>query len=138
MLECMDFLHSLFSHQCKYSMEMKSPWSDIDKAFDQMFDEDIIVKYKRDGEPCSQTMRVYVTTGITSDTMTDELIDSQSQTINIVSRKNDYSFFLKLKRGDIIIRPMFFNKSYTVEEVKYDETMHLIVIAKSSKKSKFE
>lgn len=41
-----------------------------------MFDEDIIVKYKRDGEPCSQTMRVYVTTGITSDTMADELIDS--------------------------------------------------------------
>ena len=41
-----------------------------------MFDEDIIVKYKRDGEPCSQTMRVYVTTGITSDTMSDELMDS--------------------------------------------------------------
>ena len=55
-----------------------------------------------------------------------------------MSRKNDYSFFLKLKRGDVIIRPTFFNKIYTVEEVKYDELMHLIVIAKSSKKSKPE
>ena len=134
----MDFLHSLFSHQCKYSMEMKSPWIDIDNAFDQMFDEDIIVKYKRDGEPCSRTMRVYVTTGITSDTMTDELIDSQSQTISIVSRQEDYAFVMKLKRGDVIVRPMCLNKIYTVEEVKYDELMHLIVIAKSSKKSKFE
>lgn len=57
-------------------MEMKSPWNNIDSAFDQMFDEDIIVKFRRDGEPCSQTFKVYVTTGITSDTMTDELMDS--------------------------------------------------------------
>lgn len=117
---------------------MKSPWTNIDSAFDQMFDEDIIVKFRRDGEPCSQTFKVYVTTGITSDSMSEEIMDSQSQAISVLSRKDDYSFFLKLKRGDIIVRPMFFNKSYTIEEVKYDELMHLIVIAKSSKKSKFE
>ena len=56
--------------------------------------------------------------------------------ISIVSRQEDYVFFAKLKRGDVILRPMHFNKTYTVEEVKYDELMHLIVIAKSSKKSK--
>ena len=117
---------------------MKSPWNNIDNAFDQMFDEDIIVKFRKDGKPCTQTFKVFVTTGTTSDSMSEEMMDSQNQTINVVSRKDDYSFFQKLKRGDIIVRPMFFNKSYTIEEVTYDEIMHLIVIAKSSKKNKFE
>ena len=124
--------------KCKYSMYMKSPWNNIDSAFDPMFDEEIVVKFKRDGEPCSQTMRVYVTTGITSDTLSEDIMDSQSQVISIVSRQEDYAFFMKLKRGDVIVRPMCLNKIYTVEEVKYDELMHLIAIAKSSKKSKPE
>lgn len=53
-----------------------NPWNDIDSAFDPMFDEEIVVKFIRNGEPCSRTLKVYVVSGATSDSMSEDIIDA--------------------------------------------------------------
>lgn len=109
-----------------------SPWN-MPGAFDPMYDEDVIVRYKGDSHPCSYTAKVYVTTGITDDPAADDLMDARTDTITLNIRACDFEFFRKLTRGDEIVRPEFFGKKYAVEEVKTDELMHLLVTAKSKK-----
>ena len=111
-----------------------NPWNDIDSAFDPMFDEEIVVKFTRNGEPCSRTLKVYVVSGATSDSMSEDIIDAQGDTIDVIARKEDCEFVSTLKRGDVVVRPMFYDRTYAVEEVKYDELMHLVVRARSSRK----
>ena len=53
-----------------------NPWNYIDRAFDPMFDEEIVVKFARNGEPCSRTLKVYVVSGVTADSMSEDLIDA--------------------------------------------------------------
>ena len=66
--------------------------------------------------------------------MSEDIIDAQGDTIDVISRKEDCEFVSTLKRGDVIVRPMFYGRTYAVEEVKYDELMHLVVKARSSRK----
>lgn len=76
---------------------MKNPWKDIDKAFNPMFDEDIIVRYVRGNEQFSQTVKAVVYTAITGEPISIDCLESERQDININVRKCDYSFITSLQ-----------------------------------------
>ena len=105
---------------------MKSPFDNIDTAFDPMYDEDIWVQ-RKDGQ--QTTLQAAVFTDNTALPISDEMMDTDCEQINVLVRKCDWPFIKALVRGDTLKRD---GRKYTVQEVVTDGAMGLIVKARSS------
>lgn len=109
--------------------QMKSPFRHIDSAFDVFYDEQIVVECK-DGR--KQTLQACVMTDNTGDPLSEELVDSEREDLNIVARRCDWAFVQTLARGDKAIR-LCTNKKYVVQEVVEDFVMGLVVKVRQTK-----
>lgn len=108
---------------------MKSPFRHIDSAFDVFYDETILVECK-DGK--KQTLMACVMTDNTGDPLSEDMVDSTREDLNIVSRHCDWAFVQKLERGDKLTR-ICMNKKYVVQEVVEDFAMGFVIKARQAK-----
>ena len=103
-----------------------SPFDNIDAAFDPMFDEDIWIQ-RKDGQQTTVQASVFVDN--TALPVSDDMMDSDCEVINVLVRKCDWPFVKALVRGDVLKRD---GKKYTVQEVVSDGAMGLQIKARSS------
>ena len=106
---------------------MKSPWKDIsDSAFEPMFDEYVSIKTP-DGKSTSLVVSMF-TDGM-SDTLTEDMMDTNREDVTFVFKKQDWPFVQTLKRGAVVIRCSC-DKSYSVSEAKLDNCFGWVVTAR--------
>ena len=111
---------------------MRSPWTNIEEAFEPMYDEKVVIELK-DGSRLP--IGVIVFTDNTSEPINEEMIDSEIEEISIlVSDRYWEDVLSRVKRGDVVIRPCKMKKEkYSVSSVTMDASMGLIVRARSMK-----
>ena len=110
---------------------MRSPWEQIEEAFEPMYDEKVVIELKDNGGRLP--ISVIVFTDNTSDPINEEMLDSEMDEISIlVSDRYWEDVLSKVKRGDVVIRPCKMkNVKYAVSSVTMDASMGLIVRARS-------
>lgn len=110
---------------------MTNPWKDTDKAFLPMFTETIAVSGSRkDNKSFKTNVEVCIFTDNTSDVISDTALDSDSESVLVSFKRDDWQFVNSLKRGDVIERVDLFGQKYAVQNVVKDATMGYVVKAK--------
>lgn len=112
-------------------MRMKSPWKNIDEAFEPMFTESVVISGRRGDKAFRQTIEAAVFIDMTGDALTDDAIDTDREDIDIVCRRKDYAFVQKLVRGDLVERTAYNGIKYAIKEIKNDAVMGLVISARS-------
>lgn len=112
-------------------MQMKSPWTDNDKAYSPMFTESVVISGTRGQDSFRQTIEAAVFVDNTGDALTDDAIDTDREDIDIVCRRKDYAFVQKLVRGDLVERTAYNGIRYAIKEIKNDAVMGLVISARS-------
>lgn len=105
---------------------MKSPFDNIDTAFDPMYDESIWVQ-RKDGQQTTLQAAVFVDN--TALPVSDDMMDTDCEVINVLVRKSLWPFVQKLERGDVLKRD---GKKYTVQDVVSDGAMGMQIKARSN------
>lgn len=106
---------------------MKNPWKDYDAAFAPMFTESIVLTH----QDKKQTLEVAVFTDNTGDALTEDMMDTDREDIQIVCNKRDWAYVSKLVRGDLVERTEVNGVKYKVSEVKHDALMGWCIYARS-------
>lgn len=97
---------------------MKNPWTDIEDAFEPMYDEVVVVETKSGNK---QTLKVLVTADSTGDPLADDMIGSDRMDITILVRKNDWCFLENISEGGLVTRYVNGNEmKYSVSDVVDD------------------
>lgn len=111
-------------------MQMKSPWTDNDKAYSPMFTESVVISGTRGQEGFRQTIEAAVFVDNTGDALAEN-IDTDREDIDIVFDMKDWAFVQKLLRGDTVERTTLNGVRYRIQEVKRDFLMGWVVKARS-------
>ena len=82
----------------------KNPWTDIEEAFEPMYDEVVVVETKNGSR---QSLNVIVSTDGTGDALADDMIGSDRMDITIIVKKNEWSYLDKITNGDIVVRCLY-------------------------------
>lgn len=117
-------------------MNKNNPWMIDADGFDVMYDETITVSGQRKDVEVFEfqtSVQVCIFTDNTDDSFSDDMMDTETESIHIAFRKNDWQFAKSLKRGDVIVRSQFCEKKYVVQSVKQDCLLGYVVIARSCK-----
>ena len=80
---------------------MKNAWTDIEEAFEPMYDEVVVVETKNGSR---QSLNVIVSSDSTGDALSDDMIGSDRMDITIIVKKNEWSYLDKITEGDIVVR----------------------------------
>jgi hypothetical protein len=107
---------------------MKSPFENIDAAFDVMFTEAITVMINRNGNTHKQTIKANVFLDNTELPLDENIMDSNLEQILIICKPKDWAFCKTLQRGDDIIRND--GRKYNVMSVNNDELMGYVITAR--------
>ena len=107
---------------------MKSPFEQTDGAFLPFFDETITIESKNGS---SGTFKCCVFTDGTADPLTEDMMETDREDINIVFRKCDWPFVKGLVRGDQIMRERN-GKKYAVSQAKMDNALGWVVAAREA------
>lgn len=111
---------------------MKSPWENIDTAFNPMFQEPLAVTCKRNNNTIEQTITCCVFSSTTGDPLVDESLETDRVDLDFVCKRCDWKFVHTLRRGDTLKRIGLFKKpEYVVESVIEDDVMGLVIRARS-------
>lgn len=111
-------------------MQMKSPWTDNDKAYSPMFTESVVISGTRGQDSFRQTIEAAVFVDNTGDALAEN-IDTDREDIDIVFDMKDWAFVQKLLRGDTVERTTLNGVRYRIQEVKRDFLMGWVVKARS-------
>lgn len=110
----------------------KGPWDGIDDAFSPMFNEHITI-HTKDGYDYSILVSVF--DDITDDVLLDEhSMNSKCESIQLVFKDCDWNMISKVVRGDVLERPEFNGRKYSITEVKHDPNIGNLIRARSLKK----
>lgn len=108
---------------------MKSPWKDIESPFAPMYDECVVFTLA-DGARRSVPCCVFLDeTGAAL--AEDAAVETSREDILISTPCVHHDFVRTLRRGDRLSRLETNRKTYTVQSVDWDQTMGLIVKARS-------
>ena len=105
----------------------KSPFQDVNDAFDPMYNEDVVIVHETE----RMTVEVAVFTNGTDDPLTDDLLDSERESIHLVCKRKDWAYVSKLLRGDTIKRTATNGLMYSIYDVKFDALMGWCIYARS-------
>lgn len=106
----------------------KNPWTDIEEAFEQMYDEAVVVQTKNGSR---QSLNVIVSTDGTGDALADDMIGSDRMDITIIVKKNEWRYLDKITNGDIVVRYLNGKEmKYRVSEIVDDFVFGRIVKAR--------
>ena len=97
-------------------------------AFDPFYDEDIVVELKG-GQRVA--VKACVTTDNTVSPISEEMMDTETQSISVCFRRSDWPMLGSIKRGDKIMRTLWNGQpqTYSVSEVRQDFALGWQVIA---------
>ena len=97
-------------------------------AFDPFYDEDIVVELKG-GQRV--TVKACVSTDNTVSPISEEMMDTETQSISVCFRRCDWPMLGSIKRGDKITRTLWNGQpqTYSVSEVRQDFALGWQVIA---------
>ena len=106
----------------------KNPWTDIEEAFEPMYDEVVVVETKNGSR---QSLNVIVSTDGTGDALADDMIGSDRMDITIIVKKNEWSYLDKITNGDIVVRCLNGKEmKYRVSEIVDDFVFGRIINAR--------
>ena len=106
----------------------KNPWTDIEEAFEPMYDE-VVVVHTENGN--RQSLNVIVSSDSTGDALADDMIGSDRMDITIIVKKNEWSYLDKITEGDIVVRCLNGKEmKYRVSEIVDDFVFGRIVKAR--------
>lgn len=105
---------------------MRSPFHNISAAFVPMFDEAITIK-TTDGK--RDSFDIIVFTNGDGEPLSEDMMETDREDIDILFKKEDWSFAQHLERGAEIER-MCLHKKYSVSSVRYDSALGWIVTAR--------
>lgn len=103
---------------------MKTPFTDIDKAFEPFW-IDMIIATLKNGE--TQTLPCCVFDDVEGEPLVDNMMDTDRRDILIMARDADWCFIKRMKRGDELT---YNNEKYSVKEAKNDSALGIIVRAR--------
>lgn len=110
---------------------MKSPFENIEKAFEPFYNDEIVVETKG-GE--RQTVRAFLATDNTADTLDENMMESNQEAIQITFPREVWPYVGSLKRGDRIIKTDKVTnqeREYVVQDVLMDFALGFVVKARS-------
>ena len=106
----------------------KNPWTDIEEAFEPMYDEVVVVHTKNGSR---QSLNVIVSYDSTGDALADDMIGSDRMDITIIVKKNEWGYLDKITEGDIVVRYLNGKEmKYRVSEIVDDFVFGRIVKAR--------
>lgn len=106
----------------------KNPWTDIEEAFEPMYDEVVVVETKNGSR---QSLNVIVSTDSTGDALADDMIGSDRMDITIIVKKNEWRYLDKITEGDIVVRCLNGKEmKYRVSEIVDDFVFGRIINAR--------
>ena len=79
----------------------KNPWTDIEEAFEPMYDEVVVVHTKNGSR---QSLNVIVSSDSTGEALAADMIGSDRMDITIIVKKNEWRYLDKITEGDIVVR----------------------------------
>lgn len=111
---------------------MTTPWNGFDDAFTPMFSEPVVITSSQGNNNISQTVVCCVLSSTTDEPYSDEMMDTNRVELDFVCNRKDWKFLSMVHRGDTLVRQGIFNKpKYTVQTVKEDDVLGIIIKAKS-------
>ena len=106
----------------------KNPWTDIEEAFEPMYDEVVVVNTKNGSR---QSLNVIVSSDSTGDALADDMIGSDRMDITIIVKKNEWGYLDKITEGDIVVRYLNGKEmKYRVSEIVDDFVFGRIINAR--------
>lgn len=106
----------------------KNPWTDIEKAFEPMYDEVVVVETKNGSR---QSLNVIVSTDSTGDALANDMIGSDRMDITIIVKKNEWRYLDKITEGDMVVRYLNGKEmKYRVSEIVDDFVFGRIINAR--------
>lgn len=106
----------------------KNPWTDIEEAFEPMYDEVVVVETKNGSR---QSLNVIVSTDSTGDALADGMIGSDRMDITIIVKKNEWRYLDKITEGDMVVRYLNDKEmKYRVSEIVDDFVFGRIINAR--------
>lgn len=106
----------------------KNPWTDIEEAFEPMYDEVVVVETKNGSR---QSLNVIVSSDSTGDALADDMIGSDRMDITIIVKKNEWRYIDKITEGDMVVRYLNGKEmKYRVSEIVDDFVFGRIVKAR--------
>lgn len=106
----------------------KNPWTDIEKAFEPMYDEVVVVETKNGSR---QSLNVIVSSDSTGDALADDMIGSDRMDITIIVKKNEWRYLDKITEGDMVVRYLNGKEmKYRVSEIVDDFVFGRIINAR--------
>ena len=113
---------------------MKSPFNENTiKAFKVFYDTPLIFSKKKGN--FKETIWCSIFTDNTQDPLSDDAMDTNRESINIIKKKKKWSLLKSVERGDKIERSGFLkNRYYTINNVMEDDIFGYVINASSNKK----
>lgn len=106
----------------------KNPWTDIEEAFEPMYDEVVVVETKNGSR---QSLNVIVSTDSTGDALANDMIGSDRMDITIIVKKNEWRYLDKITEGDMVVRYLNGKEmKYRVSEIVDDFVFGRIINAR--------
>lgn len=106
----------------------KNPWTDIEEAFEPMYDEVVVVETKNGSR---QSLNVIVSSDSTGDALADDMIGSDRMDITIIVKKNEWRYLDKITEGDMVVRYLNGKEmKYRVSEIVDDFLFGRIINAR--------
>lgn len=106
----------------------KNPWTDIEEAFEPMYDEVVVVETKNGSR---QSLNVIVSSDSTGDALADDMIGSDRMDITIIVKKNEWRYLDKITEGDMVVRYLNGKEmKYRVSEIVDDFVFGRIINAR--------
>lgn len=106
----------------------KNPWTDIEEAFEPMYDEVVVVETKNGSR---QSLNVIVSSDSTGDALADDMIGSDRMDITIIVKKNEWIYLDKITEGDFVVRYLNGKEmKYRVSEIVDDFVFGRIINAR--------
>ena len=102
---------------------MQTPFTMIDRAFDPMFDEKVIVG--------KQTILACVTMDTGGEVLMDGMVDTEREDIVILCRPEDWGQVKLMQVGDRVRRPEANGREYAISSVDRDRVLGIAVRARS-------
>ena len=111
-------------------MSFTEMFNEAEKAFDDFYEEEIVVETKGGHQ---QTVKALVGADNTIDPVSDEMLDTDQQLIQLTFKQSDWAFLGDIKRGDKIYRyalPSRQKQAYAVQDVVQDFVFGFVVKAR--------
>ena len=118
----------------KKTCNMKSPWENINRAFEPFYADVAVVTFERNNVVDRQTLNVCVFNDMDGEPLAENSIETTREDILIHCKRCDWSIIKKFRRGDEVQIQSRENVVYTFSEVINDFHFGIVVKAREKRR----